>query len=265
MIRYSQYWGRSPDQLGRDHILGFLLSLHEGGLADSTINQAVNAIRYFYRNILARPMEEVKDDAPRTKQAKKLMRAYSVDQITALLEAAKPNPLAHGFLSTLYHTGMRLHEGCRLRFEEIERSNDRIVVREGKGKKDRFTLLPERLEHDLDCYYRKYRRKYGKTLRWVFVGKRAFHKPLSDGSAQEMFYRYRDRAGLPDVGGIHTLRNVFSYCYICLRTLYLKGNSACKSSSRMSWRPSLTANMAFLTTESESELRLMTHGAVATS
>lgn len=210
VIRFSQYWGRSPDQLEADHIRGYLLHLHEQGLAESTVNQAVNAIRYFYREILKQPMDQVKDAAPRAKGVKKVYRAYSVTQIEQLLEIAKTNPLAHALLSTLYHTGMRLGEGCHLRFPEIERSNQRILIKEGKGKKDRYTIFPERLERDLDVYYRTHRRQFGNSLPWVFLGKREIHKPLADGSAQELFYRYRNRAKLPKIGGIHVLRHSFA-------------------------------------------------------
>lgn len=223
LIRFSRYWQRSPELLEADHIRGFLLHLHEKGLADSTINQAVNAIRYFYRVVLKRSMEEVKDAAPRVRAAKKLYRAYSVRQIEQLFEAAAADPLAHGFLSTLYHTGMRLNEGCELCFTEIERSNQRILVKNGKGKKDRYTLYPERLEYDLDQYYRSWRRPFGTTLPWLFLGKRGTHKRLADGSAQELFYRYRNRAKLPNIGGIHTLRHSFAshqlMAGICLEEL----------------------------------------------
>lgn len=209
MIRFSAYWGRGPDRLEADHIRGYLLHLHEQGKAESTINQAVNAIRFFYREVLRAPLD-VKADIPRVKAVKRVHRAYSVPQIEALLAAARPDPLAHALFSTLYHTGMRLGEVCALRFTEIERGNQRILVKEGKGKKDRYTLLPERLEGDLERYWLEHRKRYGLKRPWVFLGRRAIHKPIPQGSVQELFYRYRERARLPEVGGVHLLRHSFA-------------------------------------------------------
>ena len=210
MRRLSEYYGQSPDSINDEQIRGYLFSLHEQDLASSTINQAVNGLRYFYREVLRRSDEQLREGIPRPKTAKKLHRTYSPEQISALLEAAREDPLAHAFLSTLYHTGMRLNEGCHLTFTDIERCHGRVFVCQGKGQKDRYTLFPERLEFDLDHYYRTYRCRFGTTLPWVFLGKRKSTNHLVDGSAQYLFYKYRELAGIPELGGIHTLRHSFA-------------------------------------------------------
>jgi site-specific recombinase XerD len=208
--KLSGYYGQSPDTITGEQTRGFLFSLHERGLAGSTINQAVNALRYFYREVLRRSDEQLRGGIPRPRAAKKLHRAYSPGQISTLLDAARGDALAYAFLSTLYHTGMRLDEGCHLKFSDIERDHGRILVRQGKGKKDRYTLFPEKLELDLDQYYRRYRRRFGTALPWLFLGKRQSNDHLVNGSAQHLFYKYRGLAGLPNLGGIHTLRHSFA-------------------------------------------------------
>lgn len=210
VAQLSRFHGLSPDRLGRDEIRLYLLSLHDCERAASTINQAVNALRYFYGKVLDRPQDTLVRDMPRPRKAIHLPRAYSPGQIVQLLEAAKPDPLHYTFLSCVYHTGLRLAEGCRLCFTEVERDSTRIFVKGGKGRKDRYTVLPARLIEDLDNYYRNYRKGYGKSLPWMFLGKKACHKALTEGSAQGIFYSNRDRAGLPDIGGIHTLRHSFA-------------------------------------------------------
>lgn len=210
MRKLSDFHGCSPDRLGHDEIRNYLLSLHARELAASTINQGINALRYFYRKVIGRPLDIVARDLPRPRNDKRELRSYSPDQILCLLEAAQKDPLHYTFLSCLYHTGMRLSEGCRLCFTEVERDNQRILVLGGKGRKDRYTILPHRLIEDLDRYYLNYRKSYGKSIPWMFPGKRASHKEITTGSAQDIFYSNRDRAGLPDIGGIHVLRHSFA-------------------------------------------------------
>lgn len=210
VAQLSRFHGRSPDRLGRQEIRLFLLNLHDLERAASTINQAVNALRFFYARVLGRPVDALAREIPRPRKDKHLPRAYSPEQIVRLLEVARPDPLHYTFLSCVYHTGLRLAEGCRLCFTEVERESKRIFVKGGKGRKDRYTILPARLIEDLDIYYRGYRKARGKSLPWMFLGKKASHKALPEGSAQCIFYSNRDRAGLPDIGGIHTLRHSFA-------------------------------------------------------
>lgn len=206
----ANHYKQSPATLEDHEITAFILHLHYNGKAKSTINQAVNAIRGFYKNILNWPADKLTFVVPRTSSPKKVPRAYSVSQIKRLFEAAETDPFQYTFLSCQYHTGVRLNEGCSLVFSDIERESSRVLVRGGKGDKDRYTLLPYMLEEQLDRYYHDYRRRLGSDPAYLFLGKRSNGRPLPDGSAQEMFYRARRKANLPDIGGIHTLRHSFA-------------------------------------------------------
>jgi len=209
--RLAAHYRVSPDRLSEQQLLDFLLILHRKDRAFSTINQAVNAFRYFYGKILHRPAARLVECLPRPASAKTVPRAYSLVQIEELLGAARRKHILHyTFLSCLYHTGMRLNEGCLLRFGEVERTSNRLLVKAGKGNKDRYTLLPDELLEDLDDYYRDYRKGRPTTDPWMFVGRNLPGKPLVDGTAQNFFYRARERAGLPDIGGIHVLRHSFA-------------------------------------------------------
>ena len=152
----ANYYHCSPDKIEDHDITAFVLHLHYNGKAKSTINQAVNAIRGFYRHVLNRPADQLKFVVPRTSTPKKVPRAYSISQIERLFKAAEPDPFQYTFLFFLYHTGMRLNEGCHAVFSDIERESCRVIVRGGKGDKDRYTLFPYMLEEQLDRYYYDY-------------------------------------------------------------------------------------------------------------
>ena len=107
---------------------------------------------------------------------------------------------------TVYGAGLRLNEACHLRPEHIDRSAGQIRVEQGKGRKDRYTILPQRLLRELEDYWRMYRPLGG----WLFPGTRVPHQPMPDGTGQKIFYHAVQRAGLPDKGGIHCLRHSFA-------------------------------------------------------
>lgn len=126
--KLSRFHGTSPDQLDENQIRGYLLSLHERELAEATINQGINALRCFFGQVLGRPTDALGKSLPRPKKASSLPRAYSEPQIESLLEAARRDLFHYTFLSCLYHTGMRVGEGCELRFTALERSSQRVFV-----------------------------------------------------------------------------------------------------------------------------------------
>jgi site-specific recombinase XerD len=101
---------------------------------------------------------------------------------------------------------LRLNEGCHLRPEHIERDQRLIRVEQGKGRKDRYTVLPESVLRELENYWRLCRPRGP----WLFPSSRHPDQPMSDGTAQKIFYAAVARAGLPDKGGIHCLRHSFA-------------------------------------------------------
>lgn len=109
-------------------------------------------------------------------------------------------------ISLLYGTGMRLNELRNLQWVDIERTNQRIKIRQGKGAKDRFTLLPPTILKDLENYYRKY-----KTQSYVFESNLLKSKPLHNRSLQIIVNAAMVKAGF--VSGkytAHTLRHSFA-------------------------------------------------------
>ena len=132
-----------PSKLSEKHIREFLSYLAiKKKVAPSTQNQAFNAIIYLYKNVLKIELGEL-DDIERAKQQKKIPVVFSPAEAKSVL--ANMNGVNKLMASLLYGTGMRLMECIRLRVKDVDFSNNRIIVRDGKGNKDRVTILPETL------------------------------------------------------------------------------------------------------------------------
>jgi len=132
-----------PSKLSEKHIREFLSYLAiKKKVAPSTQNQAFNAIIYLYKNVLKIELGEL-DDIERAKQQKKIPVVFSPAEAKSVL--ANMSGVNKLMASLLYGTGMRLMECIRLRVKDVDFSNNRIIVRDGKGNKDRVTILPETL------------------------------------------------------------------------------------------------------------------------
>jgi len=201
LVRLAAHYHRSPAELDSEQVQTFLLHLsEEEHLAWSTVNQALAACRFFYEKVLYRPHLELR--IPSRRKSTHRAFAYSKQQVAAILAAAK-NPKHRALIMCVYGAGLRVSEGVVLRPEHIESQRGLIRVEQGKGRKDRYTILPVRLLDELRTYYRCFR-----PGEWLFFG-RDKTKPMPIGSAQKIFYQARNRAGI-DRGGIHTLRHCFA-------------------------------------------------------
>jgi len=203
----AQYYDRPREQLSDEQLRAYLLQLLlQGDKARSTLNVAVSGLRFFYQRVLHRPFTHLERNLPRPRQAKRRPKAYTRAEIARLLEIGCPNLKHRAFLMTVYGAGLRLNEACHLRPEHIDRSAGQIRVEQGKGRKDRYTVLPERLLRELEAYWRRYRPPGG----WLFASTRHPQEPMPDGTGQKIFYQAVARARLPDKGGIHCLRHSFA-------------------------------------------------------
>jgi site-specific recombinase XerD len=202
----ARHYGRAPDQLSVPQIQDYLYHLlSEHRYAQSSMGGVVSALRCFYRHVLGWPEEWIGRDLPRSKQPKRLPEVYSQEEIEQLLSIGYPNPRQRVFLMTVYATGLRVSEGCHLQVKHLESTRGLIRVEQGKGAKDRYTLLSDRLLTELRAYWLIYRPPV-----WLFTTARDIHRPLAAEQAQKFFYAAVRRAGLPHKGGIHVLRHSFA-------------------------------------------------------
>lgn len=202
VAKLAKYYGRGPDQISEAEVQRYLLHLlEERKLAHSSCNVVCSALEFFYRTTLKR--RETEFCLPRPKVPARLPQILSREEVALLIE--KTTHLKHrALLMTTYGGGLRLLEACRLKVADIDSDRMTIRVEQGKGAKDRYTLLSPRLLVELRRYWLVYRPSL-----WLFPSKDAEH-PISDATVQKIFYAAKDRAGITKQGGIHALRHAFA-------------------------------------------------------
>lgn len=151
-----------PKDLGAEHVQAFLSYLAlERNVSSSTQNQAKSALLFLYRDVLHIELAWL-DEIVSAKMGKRLPVVLTPTEIRRLLNGMSGTM---GLISTLlYGTGMRLMEGLRLRVKDIEFARREIIVREGKGNKDRITVLPENLILPLQAHLVKVKTLHEKDL-----------------------------------------------------------------------------------------------------
>ena len=134
---------RHPNEMGKTEIEQYLTHLAvDRKVAASTQNLAFNAILFLYRNVLAKDIEDI--NAVRAKRPVKIPTVLSKDEARKIINALSGE---HQLMTKmLYGSGLRLAECIRLRVQDIDFENSQIVVRDGKGQKDRVTVLPQSIK-----------------------------------------------------------------------------------------------------------------------
>src|SRR5690349_20674611 len=150
--RFLRFHGkRHPADLGAPEVSAFLSHLAtEEGVAAATQNLALAAVLFLYKQVLEIDLPWLKD-VTRAKKPQRLPTVLTVTEVNALLVNLHDDD-AGLVARLLYGTGMRLMEALRLRVKDVEFEHGRITVREGKGGKDRVTVLPKQLVAPLQAH-----------------------------------------------------------------------------------------------------------------
>lgn len=202
----SRFYNHSPDRLSDEQIRAYLIGLHQRGLSRSSVNVAISALRVLYRDLLKRPVVRIEECLPRPRKVTRRARVYSREELRLLFVTGCRSLRDRAFLMTVYGAGLRLSEACHLQVGDVESSRAMLRVAQGKGNKDRYTVLSPWLLEVLRDYWREFR----PPGPWLFPAPRLQNRPMVDGSAQMIFCRALRRAGLPNRGGIHCLRHSFA-------------------------------------------------------
>jgi len=229
--------------MGPAEITQFLTSLAvQRHVSASTQNQALAAVLFLYKDVLGCDPGWL-DDIVRAKRPQRLPVVLTRAEVGALLAALTGVRWIMTML--LYGSGLRLKECLRLRVKDVEFTRNEIVVREGKGKKDRVTMLPAAVEEPLAAHLVRVRRLHEKDLRaglgraqlpnalarkypnadrewgwqWVFPAARICTDPrfgapqryhLHKSVPQRAIHAAARRAGLTKPVGPHTMRHSFA-------------------------------------------------------
>ena len=201
VAQLAQHFNRSPEAIGVEEVRDFLHHLiSERHAAYSTVNQKMCGIRFLYQHVLERPDFHLRVPA---KRSRRLPEPLARSEIAALFRVAHDRR-QRVLLMTAYGGGLRVSELVRLEPRDIHAERMLIRVDQGKGRKDRYTLLSARLLEELRAYWREYR-----PVRWLFEGREP-GQHLVAGSVGYMFERIKARAGVKHGHGIHCLRHSFA-------------------------------------------------------
>jgi len=160
---------RHPAEMGAAEISAFLSSLAvRDKVAASTQNQALSALLFLYRDVLGVDLPWL-DDVVRAKRPQYLPVVLTRAETRAVLQQLTGVPRIMALL--LYGAGLRLLECCRLRVKDVDFATNQIVIRDGKGRKDRVTMLPAAVKAMLMTHLDHVRGQHHADLRcgagWV--------------------------------------------------------------------------------------------------
>jgi integron integrase len=165
IIRFIRFHGkRHPRDMGTAEVEQFLPHLAVAGrVSASTQNQALNALLFLYQQVLDIDLGRL--DAVRARRGKRLPVVLSPEEVAAVLARVEGADGAfHLMARLLYGAGLRLMECCRLRVKDLDLSRGQIIVRAGKGNKDRVVMLPRSARADLDRQLDWRRRLHDRDL-----------------------------------------------------------------------------------------------------
>ena len=203
VAKLARFYGRGPDRISEAEVQRYLLHLlEERKLAHSSCNIVCSALEFFYRITLKR--RETEFCLPRPKVPARLPQVLSREEVAALIEKTS-NVKHRALLMATYGGGLRLQEVCHLKLCDIDSDRMTLRVEQGKGAKDRYTLLSTRLLSELRRYWLAERPKL-----WLFPAARTPEQPMHKKTAHLIYHAAKERAGITKAGGIHALRHAFA-------------------------------------------------------
>ena len=202
MKNVAVHFGKSPAELVDEEIRSYLHHLMEERKASqAVISQSYSALKFFFETTLQKHWDVSR--IPRSRQRKKLPGVLSKQEVELIFSATR-NLKHRAILMTVYSAGLRVGEVTRLKVSDIDSDRMMIRVNEGKGLKDRYSLLGERNLEILRLYYKAYR-----PSKWLFPG-RIPSEPVSISSVQRVFKASVQQAGIKKKASVHTLRHCFA-------------------------------------------------------
>ena len=224
----AKHFHQTPERIDQHMLQDYILYLlTERQLASSSVNVATAALRFFYTVTLDR--QDLALAIPPRKTPRHLPEVLSAVELQRLFDIE--NLKHRALLMTTYAAGLRVSEVVRLMVRDIDSHRMMIRVEAGKGEKDRYTILSQRLLQELRTYWKIYR-----PLLWLFPGRQPGDS-ISIRTTQQVFIKAKTRAAIIKPGGIHLLRHSFAThileAGVDLRTIQLlMGHSSIGSTVR---------------------------------
>lgn len=189
-----------PNLTVRDAEYWLLQLIVHKQITENTQNVHINALLYYYREVLGVAVTELHLERPR--KAVLLPEVFSLQEVKELFKSTY-NLKHKCILLTIYSAGLRLNELICLRVQDLHIDRKQITVKSGKGKKDRETILSDVLYRVLLTYLKEYKPTY-----WLFEGKDGGQ--YSGRSVQNIFRQAVEKSGINPMATVHTLRHSFA-------------------------------------------------------
>ena len=202
------HYGKSPDAITEEELRQYFLSLcNEKRVAPNTSNVALNGIKFFYTYTLQRPWPL--RDLLRPPIPKKLPVVLAAEEVWRIVDHSR-RPDYRVCLSVISACGLRLLEGVRLQVTQIDSARMQVLIRSGKGNKDRAIPLPPRTLTLLRAHWRLHRNPV-----WLFPGtprdgERHACVPMDESGLQKAFRHAVQAAGVHKPATIHSLRHAWA-------------------------------------------------------
>jgi len=198
-LRYHNY--ADPSKITPKEVVAHLASLMERGLSASSGHTMVNALTFYYQQVMGQV--DVHFKLPRPKREKKLPAVLTLDECLRIFQVVD-NPKHKLLLMLSYGAGLRVGELVVLEWHNILSEEHKIHIKNAKGKKDRMVMLPQSIVSFLAYYKTIY-----KPNRYVFEGQFA-GEPYSTTSVQTIMRKAVQKSGLTKKASVHTLRHSFA-------------------------------------------------------
>ncbi len=198
--KFIKWVKKDPKKIRKIDVKDFLFYLENRGRSGSTLNVYLNAIKFFLHDILKR---RILLDFRFSKKPKKLPLFLTQEEVVKLFNAIN-NKKHKLMIELLYGAGLRVSELTNLKMEDIDFNQSTIYIRNGKGAKDRISLLPQQILTSLH----KHLLKENITTGYIFLGRKGKH--ISTATVQAIVKKAKNKAKIKKNIHPHSLRHSFA-------------------------------------------------------
>lgn len=199
---FAKYYNKSPELLKEKEIREYLhYCIMERKLSEGTVNYINAGLKFFYTKTLNRYWNM--DKITRIKEPRRLPSVLSPEEVKSIFDVTE-NLKHKAILMTIYSAGLRVSEVCNLKITDIDSKNMQILIREGKGKKDRYSLLSKANLEILREYWKRYH-----PTEYLFSG-RYRTDAITPRSVQRVMEKSVINAKVTKNATVHTLRHSFA-------------------------------------------------------
>lgn len=201
----TEYFEKPMRQVTIKELREFLMKYlkEERKISERSVNYYNSVIRFIYDVVLDKPINQ--KQIPMYKKKRRLPKILSDEELDVFFNACE-NYQHKTIFMIIYGSGLRISEATNIRVEDIDSKNMRVFVRNGKGEKERYTVLPQTSLEILRKCYKMYQQKHSEG--YMFLNGEG--KPLKVERLRVYFRRYRRKARISEDFIVHSLRHTFA-------------------------------------------------------